>query len=162
MRHLCFISTPPSKHVDQPVARDNLPREKGHHHAEIFPDFDLKTITDASLADFAQKFPQFLPKKIRKDTAAFYTAVWAADLLAELAVVGSETMICDPACGTGQLLLSAVKSIHSRGKENGRIQVYGSEVNPFAAKVAGTVINPWVRNSSTENREDEEIILEGA
>ncbi|OLS15405.1 MAG: N-6 DNA methylase, partial [Promethearchaeota archaeon CR_4] len=105
--------------------------------------------------------PQFLPKKIRKDTAAFYTAVWAADLLAELAVVGSETMICDPACGTGQLLLSAVKSIHSRGKENGRIQVYGSEVNPFAAKVAGTVINRWVRNSSTEKREVEVNILEG-
>jgi len=147
--------------VDRKVARGHLPREEGHHKTEIFPDIDLKTASDATLAEVVLKLPQLLPRKVRKDTAAFYTAQWAADLLAELAVAGSETQICDPACGAGTLLSSAMKSILSRGKLNGSIQVYGSEINPVAAKVARTLIERTIQSFSTREGKVDVQISEG-
>ncbi len=111
---------------------------------EHFSEFDLETLTNAILADIAHKVPQLLPKKVRKDTAAFYTAPWAADLLGELSVTGLETKICDPACGAGNLLLSALKCIRRKRNAGHNLNVFGSDINPIGVELTRFVLDTFL------------------
>lgn len=129
--------------------------------AELFPEIDLKTASSVTLADLVRKVPQLLPKKVRKDTASFYTAPWAADLLSELATTGLETKICDPACGAGNLLLSAVKILKRRGNVQHRLHVFGSDINPIGAEVTRIVLNTFLQETPEIKPEIEVDIMQG-
>ncbi len=147
--------------VDQRVPREYSATKARESIAKIFPELDLKTVTSAALAEIARKLPELLSKKVRKDTASFYTAPWAADLLSELAVTGIEAKICDPACGAGNLLLSAVKSIRHRGNAKHTLQIFGSDINPAGAEVTRIILNTYLHEMPEVNSEIEVNIVEG-
>ena len=59
-----------------------------------------------------------------KKTAAFYTPYKVSELIAKLSKPKVGARICDPACGSGELLIEAAKAV---GDQN--CSIYGMEVN---------------------------------
>jgi hypothetical protein len=90
-------------------------------------------------------FHDLIPFDVRKRVAAFYTNVFAAELLSTLSLDKSEAKVADFAVGSGGLLVSAYRRKKellggSFGQEQHRRfveeELYGIDVMPFAANVA--------------------------
>ena len=59
-----------------------------------------------------------------KKGGEFYTPAEVSELLAQLVAPKSDETICDPACGSGALLIRAAKQVKS-----GKVALYGQEMN---------------------------------
>jgi type I restriction-modification system DNA methylase subunit len=90
-------------------------------------------------------FHDLIPFDVRKNVAAFYTNVLAAELLASLAIDRSDVKVADFAVGSGGLLVAAYRrkkellnapftqEVHRRFVEE---ELLGVDVMPFAANIA--------------------------
>jgi type I restriction enzyme M protein len=67
----------------------------------------------------------------------FYTSPDIAALLVRILDPQPGKLICDPACGTGSLLLSAYQHVVSKDKSDGGPQVLGQELNRRTASYTG-------------------------
>ena len=93
-------------------------------------------------------FHDLIPKDVRKDVAAYYTNVLAAELLAWLAIDHHSWKVADFACGSGGLLVAAYRrKKYLLEKEKGVFteedhrrfveeEILGFDVMPFAASIA--------------------------
>lgn len=103
-------------------------------------------------------FHEFLPFKTRKQLAAFYTRAVAGEILAALAIDSKSRFICDPACGSGTLLVSAYRKKARLSHQNNHQQllqeIYGTDIMPFAAHLAA--LNLTLQDYSS--RTDEVLI----
>jgi type I restriction-modification system DNA methylase subunit len=87
-------------------------------------------------------FQGLIPIDLRKKTGAYYTSNAAADLLSALAIEHEESIILDPACGSGTLLISAYRrkeDLHKAAKpDRGELlqEIFGIDISPFAASLA--------------------------
>jgi hypothetical protein len=87
-------------------------------------------------------FHELMPPDTRKLLAAFYTRPLAADLLARLAISKWDASVCDPACGSGTILLAAYKRKRELFRAAGRggsphvrfceEDIFGADLMPFA------------------------------
>ena len=90
-------------------------------------------------------FHDLIPFDVRKNVAAFYTNVLAAELLASLSIDSSDVKVADFAVGSGGLLVAAYRrkkellkapftqEVHRRFVEE---ELLGVDVMPFAANIA--------------------------
>ena len=93
-------------------------------------------------------FHDLVPLKVRKDVAAFYTNIMAAELLAWLSIDRPDAKVADLAVGSGGLLVAAYRRkrhlLESEGgvfaqedhKAFAEEHLLGIDVMPFAANVA--------------------------
>lgn len=92
-------------------------------------------------------FHDLVPFEVRKSVAAFYTNVFAAELLAWLSIDGHDAKAADLAVGSGGLLVAAYRKKRNllenerkfTASDHGRFVEYellGIDVMPFAANVA--------------------------
>ncbi|HMF31663.1 MAG TPA: N-6 DNA methylase, partial [Candidatus Lokiarchaeia archaeon] len=119
---------------------------------------------NAQFMNIGSELPQNLPRKVRKDTASYYTSPWAAELLSRLAtpeITGGELTILDPACGAGILLLTALQQITEQELQAARIKIIGSDLNPLSARVARLTLESYARNVHARNPNISIDIAEG-
>lgn len=89
-------------------------------------------------------FHESLPFETRKQLATFYTNPVAAEILAGISINGNHRKIVDPACGSGTLLVSALRrkkdseeTDMKRGITNQpKSEIFGMDIMPFAAHLA--------------------------
>ncbi len=86
-------------------------------------------------------FHESLPFETRKQLATFYTNPVAAEILAGISIENTHQKIVDPACGSGTLLVSALrfkKEIFKSGisDKNSESEIFGLDIMPFAAHIA--------------------------
>lgn len=70
-----------------------------------------------------------------------FTAQYMADFLSRHAVYGKPARVCDPACGTGHLLVSALRELaqHSSCRDAlGRL--FGFDIDPFAVSLCRAIL----------------------
>ncbi|MHA2363046.1 MAG: N-6 DNA methylase [Candidatus Hodarchaeales archaeon] len=90
------------------------------------------------------KHPESLSFDYRKQIAAYYTKPLAAYLVTALTITSGNEIILDPACGSGQLLLTALKKLKMiKNKNNNQVdekqlinQLYGIELTQDASELA--------------------------
>ena len=105
-------------------------------------------------------FHDLLPHETRKILAAFYTNPIAAEMLAELIIERPDSLIIDPACGSGTLLVSAyrrkkylnrdisnVSELHKNFVEN---DISGLDIMPFAAHLTAVNLSSQSIESTTD------------
>jgi len=93
-------------------------------------------------------FHNLIPLELRKSIAAFYTNIQAGEILAGLAIDKPDSLVLDPACGSGTLLVSSYQRKKALLEEGtGRFdfeyhrrfveeQMTGVDIMPFAAHLA--------------------------
>lgn len=105
-------------------------------------------------------FHDLLPHETRKILAAFYTNPIAAEILAELIIEKPNSLVIDPACGSGTLLVSAyrrkknlnrditdVSVLHKNFVEN---EISGLDIMPFAAHLTAVNLSSQSIESTTD------------
>lgn len=87
--------------------------------------------------------PELIPTDLRKKTAAYYTSNAAADLMSTLTIEREGSIVLDPACGSGTLLISAYRRkeelvLVDDETDHGKLlqEIFGVEVSLFAASLA--------------------------
>lgn len=86
-------------------------------------------------------FHESLPFETRKQLATFYTNPVASEILAGISIEDSHRKIVDPACGSGTLLVSALRAQKQIRKDETFVEtpdseVFGLDIMPFAAHLA--------------------------
>lgn len=102
-----------------------------------------------TLFELSILFQESIPKIRQKQLSAFYTQPSAAILLATLTIDHPRTTVADPACGTGTLLLAALKrkcELWKSIKESDELRprladLCGSEIDALAADFARWILN---------------------
>jgi tRNA1(Val) A37 N6-methylase TrmN6 len=103
-------------------------------------------------------FHDLLPYETRKILAAFYTNPIAAEILANLIIEKSNSLVIDPACGSGTLLVSAyrrkkelseeeITEIHKQFVEE---EISGLDIMPFAAHLTAVNLSSQSIESTTD------------
>lgn len=77
-------------------------------------------------------FHRLIPLNLRKNLAAYYTRALPASILAGLSITEPNCKVIDPACGSGTLLLEALKL-----KEQLAVNHLGTEYQPSIAEITG-------------------------
>lgn len=86
-----------------------------------------------------QIFQRCLPNKIRKRFAAYYTKIEAAQLLCKLSIAEKDTLVFDPACGSGTLLVSSYHRKKFLGLNNHKEllkQIKGGDISTIATMMS--------------------------
>lgn len=83
---------------------------------------------------------EYLIKKFadlqNKKAGEFYTPRTVVALLIHILDPNDSETICDPACGTGGMLLEAISQIKQKGQEIRKLKLYGQESNLNTAAIA--------------------------
>ncbi|MBI3192979.1 MAG: SAM-dependent DNA methyltransferase, partial [Ignavibacteriae bacterium] len=99
-------------------------------------------------------FHEFLPFNTRKIFAAFYTKPVAAEMLASLAVRNFPSVVVEPACGSGTLLVAAYHALRNEDPKQTHSQtlrkIYALDIMPFAAHLAALNLTLQDLESHTE------------
>jgi hypothetical protein len=81
-----------------------------------------------------------IPPKLRKRTASYYSTPFITKFILDQLIVTGEEHVCDPACGSGQLLVGAYlrkqQLNSSRPPEQLLKEIAGTDISPFAIYVA--------------------------
>lgn len=85
-------------------------------------------------------FHGLIPYDLRKFLAAYYTSNIAGEFLANLVIKDTKSLVLDPACGSGTLLISAYKRFNDLDENLSHKSIlqklYGFDVSTFAAQLA--------------------------
>ena len=85
-------------------------------------------------------FHGLIPYDLRKFLAAYYTSNIAGEFLANLVIKDTNSLVLDPACGSGTLLISAYKRFNDLDENLSHKTIlqklYGFDVSTFAAQLA--------------------------
>lgn len=83
---------------------------------------------------------EYLIKKFADDSGhtaqEFYTNRTVVALMTEMLQPKSQESIYDPTCGSGGMLISAIKWLQDRGEEYRNVRVYGQEINAITSSIA--------------------------
>lgn len=87
-------------------------------------------------SEIAERALEFAASVHKKSERQHFTPPWVAQLLAELLAPEEGMSICDPACGTGGLLVECAKHLQLRKKDASKLQLYGQELNTRFFEIA--------------------------
>ena len=83
---------------------------------------------------------EYLIKQFADDSGhtaqEFYTNRTVVALMTEMLRPKSNESIYDPTCGSGGMLISAIKWLQDRGEEYRNVKVYGQEINAITSAIA--------------------------
>jgi type I restriction enzyme M protein len=71
-----------------------------------------------------------------KKAGEFFTPRAVVRLMAEILTPRAGESICDPACGSGGLLIESINEVRERGEDARTLRIYGQEVNQTTAAIA--------------------------
>jgi hypothetical protein len=103
-------------------------------------------------------FDSLVTAEQRRTVGAFYTPKIVADFLSDQTISAGDEVICDPACGSGALLLAAVKRMNQCGRKSIirllEDNVYGVDIEPAFVRRSKILLSLL----ALQNGEDEESI----
>lgn len=112
-------------------------------------------------------FHELMPSDIRKMLAAFYTRPLAAELLAKLTIDSSDSLVLDPACGSGTILVAAYRRKKELFDIEGKVgnphkrfveeEIYGSDIMPFAVHLSSANLSAMQAETTIERT----LIIQG-
>lgn len=71
-----------------------------------------------------------------KKAGEFFTPRTVVRLMAQILEPAEDESICDPACGSGGLLIESINEVREAGGDARTLQIYGQEINQTTAAIA--------------------------
>lgn len=96
-------------------------------------------------------FHDLIPFNIRKMVAAFYTNIYAAELLAKLSIFKYNAKVADFACGSGGLLVGAYKRKKELFEKENRNFTFKYHENFLSEDILGVDIMPFAAHLAAMN-----------
>lgn len=108
---------------------------------DLIEHFSSQTLSIARCPeDELGKGYEYLIKQFADDSGhtaqEFYTNRTVVALMTEILQPKSRESIYDPTCGSGGMLISAIKWLQDRGEEYRNVRVYGQEINAITSSIA--------------------------